>query len=192
MSHLQASHSPFDAAIAHLSRRSAGSGRPSKSQRLSGAGGGSSSGAIHKPAHHASASLHASPRASPRPSPRGSFLAGEVLATLPYMPAKWGCAVDRGAEFTTVSDEICQLSKVLCSPAISISQAAATWVAGLWQWTSRPAGRCQTLRPRKRLMSRSAPCPGKACCLTHGIPIRCCMFWSRAAKSGINRDTGLL
>jgi uncharacterized protein (TIGR01615 family) len=71
----RAPHSPFDAAMAHLSRRSAGSSRPSKSQRLSGVAGGGG-GAVHKPAHHGSASLHASPRASPKPSPRGSFLPG--------------------------------------------------------------------------------------------------------------------
>lgn len=73
-SHVQAPHSPFDTAMAHLSRRSAGS-RPSKSQRLSGVASGGG-GAVHKPAHHGSASLHASPRGSPRPSPRGSFLPG--------------------------------------------------------------------------------------------------------------------
>lgn len=68
----QGAHSPFETVVAHMSRRS-GSGRPSKSQRLSGAGG--SSGAVHKPTHHSP--LHASPRASPKPSPRdGSLLAG--------------------------------------------------------------------------------------------------------------------
>ena len=80
----QAPHSPFDAAMAHLSRRSAGSSRPSKSQRLSGVAGGGG-GAVHKPAHHGSASLHASPRVSPRPSPRGSFLPGAPPCCCPVL-----------------------------------------------------------------------------------------------------------